>query len=109
MSDVAEQGAAARFDDAVVTGVLGHMNGDHLDDSLDIVRAYGQPAATAARMTDLDTEAGVWAATVDGTDVEVRVPWPGAPLTERPQLRVAVVELHRAAREQLGLPPAEPH
>ena len=101
--------SAERFDDAVVTGVIGHMNGDHLEDSLDIVRAYGQPDATSARMVDLDTEVGVWAAVVDGADVEVRVPWPGAPLAERPQLRVAVVALHEAAREKLGLPPVAPH
>ena len=31
--------SAERFDTAVVTGVLAHMNGDHADDSLDIVRA----------------------------------------------------------------------
>ena len=100
---------ADRFDDAIVAGVTGHMNGDHLEDSLDIVRAYGQPDAASARMTDLDTEVGVWAAVVDGADVEVRVPWPGAPLSERPQLRVAVVALHEAAREKLGLPPVAPH
>ncbi len=98
-----------RFADSVVAGVTGHMNGDHAADNLDIVRAYGQPTATAATMTDLDTVEGVWTATVDGSDVEVRVPWPGAPLSERPQLRVAVVELHTAAREKLGLPPVAPH
>lgn len=100
---------AERFDDAVVTGVVAHMNGDHLDDSIDIVRAYGQPEATAAQMIDLDTEEGVWIALVEGKDREVRVPWPGAPLSERPQLRVAVVELHTAAREKLGLGPVTPH
>lgn len=100
---------APRFDDAVVTGVLAHMNGDHLEDSLDIVRAFGALEATAAVMTDLDTDAGVWLATVEGAEVEVRVPWPGGPLTERPQLRVAVVELHSRARHKLGLPPVAPH
>lgn len=99
----------ARFEDAVVSGVTGHMNGDHGSDNLDIVRAYGAPAATSATMTDLDTVEGVWTAVVDGADVEVRVPWPGAPLAERPQLRVAVVQLHTAAREKLGLPPVAPH
>ncbi|MFC6695605.1 DUF2470 domain-containing protein [Nocardioides daphniae] len=106
---MSDQRAAARFDDAVVTGVLGHMNGDHLDDSLDIVRAAGHPTATSATMTDLDTEVGVWSAVVDGQEVEVRVPWPGGPLTERPQLRVAVVKIHEEAREKLGLPPVAPH
>ena len=101
---------APRFDDDVVTGVLAHMNGDHREDSLDIVRAFGALEATSAEMVDLDTEAGVWTAHVGGGSViEVRVPWPGGPLTERPQLRVAVVELHSQARHKLGLPPVAPH
>ena len=100
---------AVRFDDAIVAGVSGHMNGDHGEDNLDIVRAFGAPTATSATMTDLDTEVGVWAAIVDGAEVEVRVPWPGAPLSERPQLRTAVVALHQAARERLGLPPVAEH
>lgn len=98
-----------RFDDAVVTAVLDHMNGDHREDSLDIVRAFGALEATDAVMTDLDTEAGVWRATVDEAPIEVRVEWPDGPLTERPQLRVAVVKLHEEARERLGLPPVAPH
>lgn len=85
------------------------MNGDHGSDNLDIVRAYGAPEATAAVMTDLDTEVGVWSAVVGDETVEVRVPWPGAPLSERPQLRTAVVELHTEARVRLGLAPVEPH
>jgi uncharacterized protein YkwD len=99
----------ARFEAAVVAGVTGHMNGDHGADNLDIVRAYGAPEATAAVMTDLDTTEGVWTATVGDAEVEVRVPWPGAPLAERPQLRVAVVQLHTEARAKLGLPPVAPH
>lgn len=99
----------ARFDDAVVSGVIGHMNGDHTDDSLDIVRAHGYPGATEASMTDLDTVAGVWRALVDGEEVSVRIEWPGAPLSERPQLRTAVVVLHEQARETLGLEPKPKH
>lgn len=101
-----------RFEDTIVAGVTGHMNGDHGSDNLDIVRAFGGPEtvqASSATMTDLDTEVGVWAAVVGDETVEVRVPWPGAPLSERPQLRTAVVVLHEAAREKLGLPAAEKH
>ena len=95
-----------RFGDAVVTAVLAHMNDDHLADSLDVVHAYGQPAATSARMGDLDTEAGVFVALVDGVEVEVRVPWPGGPISARPQIRTAVVDVHAEALRRLG---REPH
>jgi hypothetical protein len=94
-----------RFDDAVVAAVLAHMNDDHADDCLDIVRAYGQPHATAARMVDLDSEAGVYAATVDGADVEVRIAWPSGAISERPQIRVAVVEVHAEALRRLAPSP----
>ena len=51
------------FDPAVVDAVLAHMNGDHLEDNLVIVRGHGMPEATAASMSDADGEAGTW--TVD--------------------------------------------
>ncbi len=37
------------FDDATCEAVLAHMNDDHRDDSLRIVRAHGHPGATAPR------------------------------------------------------------
>lgn len=102
-------GSPERFDDAVVTAVLAHMNDDHLDDSLDVVHAYGQPDASSARMSDLDTEAGVFTAVVDGEDVEVRVPWPGGRISERPQIRTAVVDVHTEALRRLGREPEDRH
>lgn len=99
----------ARFDEAVVSAVLAHMNDDHTDDSLDVVRAFGQPGASAARMVDLDTEAGVFAADVEGTEVEVRVPWPAGPISERPEIRHQVVAVHEEAVRRLGLEPRERH
>ena len=48
------------FDPAVVDAVLAHMNADHLEDNLLIVRAHGVPEATAASMSDADGEAGTW-------------------------------------------------
>lgn len=92
------------FDDAVITAVTGHMNGDHSTDNLTIVRAFGEPDATAARMTGLDTEAGEWAVTVDGTERAVRVPWLGA-VTDRASIRTEVVALCQAANERLGIVP----
>ena len=94
------------FDDAVVAGVTGHMNGDHADDNLRIVRAFAEPTATAARMTGLDSEAGEWIAVVDGTERTVRVPWAG-PVTDRMSIRTEVVALYHAACEKLGVAPAE--
>ncbi|MDL9977813.1 DUF2470 domain-containing protein [Microbacterium candidum] len=92
------------FDDSALAGVLGHMNSDHTDDNLLIVRAFGQPNATEATMTGFDGDGGDWRAMLpDGSAVDVRVQWPGGPISERPQVRRAVVELYRAACDRLGI------
>jgi len=96
------------FSDDVVRAVLAHMNDDHLDDNLLIVRAFGQPEASAAVMSGLDGEAGVFTATVDGVDAEVRVPWPAGTITERAEIRREVVALYDAACAALGVE-ARPH
>ncbi|MDG3014379.1 DUF2470 domain-containing protein [Speluncibacter jeojiensis] len=93
------------FDPAVVAAVTRHMNDDHTGDNLHIVRAFAEPAATDARMTGLDTEAGEWTATVDGVVKTVRVPWIGQ-VTDRPSIRVEVVALCTAAYERLGIEPS---
>lgn len=84
------------------------MNTDHADDNLVIVRAFGPRQADAARMVGVDGEAGEWAATVEGREVPVRIDW-AEPVTERPAIRRAVVELYERACALLGLPPREPH
>ncbi|NKR59188.1 DUF2470 domain-containing protein [Rhodococcus hoagii] len=94
------------FDAAVVTAVTGHMNGDHTEDNLLIVRAFAEPDATAARMTGLDGRSGEWVAEVDGVDRTVRVPWLG-PVTDRASIRTEVGALYRAACEKLGVAPDE--
>lgn len=98
------------FDEATITGVLRHMNGDHTDDNVLIARAFGpDAAATAATMTSFDGEGGSWAVTgADGDPFEVRVPWPGGPITERPEVRREIVRLYDAACERLGIEP-RPH
>lgn len=92
------------FDDSVIAAVTGHMNGDHADDNLTIVRAFAEPGATSARMTGLDTEAGEWMTTSDGVERAVRVPWLG-PVTDRMSIRTEVVALYHAACERLGVEP----
>ncbi|MEW1962664.1 DUF2470 domain-containing protein [Microbacterium sp. NPDC077644] len=98
--------------DADVTGaILGHMNGDHSDDNLLIARAFASASdvpITASVMTDLDGDGGVWRITRAGIPEELRVPWPGGSIDERPAVRREVVALYDAACEKLGLEP-RPH
>ncbi|QFY05949.1 DUF2470 domain-containing protein [Nonomuraea phyllanthi] len=83
-----------------VEAIKRHMNDDHADDSLIIVRALGgRPGATSAVTSDVDAEAIEF--TVDGGE-RVRVPW-GETLTERAQVRKAVVRLYREACDRLGI------
>lgn len=87
------------------------MNDDHRDDSLLIGRAFGGPDVTAATMVTFDGEAGVWQirrAGADATSEELRVPWPGGSITERPEVRREIVALYDAACLTLGITP-RPH
>jgi putative heme iron utilization protein len=91
------------FPPEAVAQIADHMNGDHADDNLLIVRALGGiPQATAARMSGLDAEAMEFAAVVDGIEVPVRVPF-SERLTERSQVRAEAVRMHREARAALGI------
>lgn len=92
------------FDDSVVQAVLTHMNDDHADDSLLIVRAFADPQATTATMVGLDATAGRWTAEVEDTTTAVEVPWP-IEVTERADLRKAVVVLYEQACERLDVEP----
>ena len=94
------------FAPEVIDAVCAHMNDDHTEDSLRIVQAFARPSATAAVMSGLDGDAGVWTTTVDGADEDVRVPWPAAPITERAEIRREVVALYEWACKELGLEPA---
>lgn len=99
-----------RFDESIRAGVLGHMNGDHGDDNLLIVRAFGSADdVTAATMTDLDGEGGVWEAEdAAGSVTLVRVPWPNGPISQRPEVRAEIVALYDLACARLGVEP-RPH
>lgn len=100
---------AHTFDDQIVAAVLRHMNTDHPDDNALIARAFGASDAVSAEMTGFDGEGGQWRATLrDGSDAVVRVPWPGRPITERPEVRREIVALYDAACAALGVTP-RPH
>ncbi|MFE5408342.1 DUF2470 domain-containing protein [Microbacterium sp. NPDC056569] len=103
------------FDDAALSGVLGHMNGDHGDDNLLISRAFAADAGvaevdiTAATMTGFDGDQGVWEATLaDDSTVEIAVSWPTGPITERREVRREIVALYDEACRRLGVEP-RPH
>ncbi|MDQ7877041.1 DUF2470 domain-containing protein [Microbacterium sp. QXD-8] len=103
------------FDDDALTGVLGHMNGDHGDDNLLITRAFAPDAGlttaeiTSSVMTGFDGARGVWQATLaDGSTAEVAVPWPSGPISERREVRREIVALYDEACRRLDVVP-RPH
>lgn len=95
------------FSQQVIDAVMHHMNLDHSDDSLLIVKSLGgTPDATAAEMSGMDADAIEFRAVVDGRDKAVRVPW-SERLTERPQVRVEVTRMYHEACAALGIAPRE--
>jgi hypothetical protein len=99
------------FDDAVTTAVLHHMNDDHTDDNLLIARAFSEPGdstITSAVMTGFDGDAGTWTVSRGEDQTILVVPWPGGPITERPEVRREIVALYDVACERLGTEP-RPH
>jgi len=105
------------FAPEIVAAVLHHMNDDHTDDNLLIVRAFGPEAdaAASATMTGLDELGGEWRYEFDdGRHATARIAWPSGSISERPEIRREVVLLYRAACAQLGVEPraeepARPH
>ena len=98
------------FDDAALTGVLRHMNGDHAEDNLLIVRAFSPESdIIAATMIGFDGDGGDWRAQpLTGDEFVVRVPWPGGPITERAEVRREIVALYDESCRRLGIQP-RPH
>ena len=93
------------FPQEVVEAITRHMNADHADDSLLIVRSLGDlPEATEARMTGLDVSAAIFTAGTPHGECTVRVPWSG-PISDRAQIRVEVVRMYHEACEALGVEP----
>jgi putative heme iron utilization protein len=91
------------FTPEVVGQIASHLNGDHAEDIVLIVRALGGiSSATGARMSGMDADAIEFAAAVDGIEVPVRIPF-ASRLTERQQVRVETVRMYREACAALGL------
>ncbi|MCD0449014.1 DUF2470 domain-containing protein [Actinocorallia sp. API 0066] len=96
------------FGPDAVAAIAAHMNGDHADDNVLICRAFGGVEPTSARVTGLDAEAMVFAAVVDGSEVEVRVPW-SEPLQDRGSVRREAVRMYTEACAKLGVEPRGAH
>ena len=93
------------FPPEVVAQIAHHMNDDHAEDNVLIVRGLGGiDGATAARMSGLDVDAMEFAAVVDGVEVPVRIPF-AERLTERRQVRAEAVRMYREACAALGQEP----
>ncbi|MCU0309642.1 MAG: DUF2470 domain-containing protein [Acidimicrobiales bacterium] len=97
--------AAPTFPPEVVEAITRHMNDDHAEDNLRICRALGaHPDATAARLTGLDGDGMDFSVSTTGGDATDRILWPER-ITERAEVRVAVVRLHDEACRLLGVTP----
>jgi putative heme iron utilization protein len=98
------------FAPEVVEAICRHMNDDHAEDCLRMVKGLGGVEATAATMTGLDGAVARFVATTADGPVDVVLPW-SRPLTERGEVRVEVVRMHEEACRALGIevPAAEGH
>ena len=77
--------------DDIVDAVTAHMNGDHAEDNVVICRGVGNtPETTAAVMTGLDVHGIEFTATTPAGEQLVRIPFRGAPLAERAEIRAEV-------------------
>ncbi|GAA1211883.1 DUF2470 domain-containing protein [Rhodoglobus aureus] len=93
------------FSAEIVSAVLAHMNSDHNDDNLLIVRAFAESSAISAAMVTLDDTEGTWQySDVDGIEHHVTVPW-STTITERAEIRHEIVRLYERACEKLGTEP----
>jgi hypothetical protein len=96
------------FSPDVVDAVLAHMNGDHPDDNVLIVRAFAGRDADTAVMSDVDGRGGTWRYTFEGEEHELHLPWSSGEISDRPEIRREIVVLYDAACTQLGVVP-RPH
>lgn len=83
----------------VLDAIVAHMNDEHRDDSLTIVRALGgRPSATAASLARLDPTGVVFEVQLaDGGVDTVVVPWQSVPI-ERADVRHELVRMTEESR-----------
>lgn len=81
------------FSDDILSAVIGHMNGEHLHDSLTIVRGVGQtPDAVAGSLASLDPDGARFNVELaNQTSIVVFVPWTNQP-RERADIRHEIVD-----------------
>jgi hypothetical protein len=96
------------FSPDIVDAVLAHMNDDHRDDNVVIVRAFAGRDAERAHMSDVDTRGGTWRYLFEGEEHELHLPWSSGEITQRPEINREIVVLYDAACAQLGVEP-RPH
>ncbi len=98
---------APQFAPDVVAAVTGHMNTDHPEDNLLIVRSLGGlPDATSATMAGYDDTGATFDAVVGGVATQTTVAW-AVPITERATLRQEVVRMYHEACAALGVEPRQ--
>ncbi|WP_206447930.1 DUF2470 domain-containing protein [Agrococcus sp. KRD186] len=87
---------AFQFTDDVIEAVVHHMNDDHGDDQLAMVREHARPHAASATLMTLGADGLAFDVEVpEGPELvteRVIVPWP-MPIVERTDIRRAVVML----------------
>jgi heme oxygenase len=93
------------FEPEVVAQIAKHMNDDHAEGMVLIVRGLGgMHAATAARVSGVDADGMEFAAAVNDVEVPVRIPF-SERVTERGQIRAETVRMYREACAVLGVEP----
>ena len=95
------------FEASTVSAVIDHMNNDHPEDNLLIVRAFATKDATAAVMSDVDELGATWTYEAGDATAQLTVPWP-APISERAEIRREIVVIYDTACARLGVEP-RPH
>ena len=97
--------APGPFTPDVIAHIARHMNDDHADDNVLIVRGLGGASeATAARVSGMDADGMDFAASIGGVEVPIRVPFRER-LTERRQVRAEAVRMYQEACAALGVEP----
>jgi putative heme iron utilization protein len=88
------------FDSRVLDAIVEHMNAEHRDDSLTIVRALGgRPSATAATLARLDPTGVVFDVQLaDGATDTVVVAWQNVP-AERADVRHELVRMTEESQD----------